>query len=84
MRELIILAIGLAAASAATAQRSNNVRGHVRSDGTYVQSHQRTNPNSTTLDNYSTRPNVNPYTGRVGTVDPYKAPSTYQPYKPKY
>jgi hypothetical protein len=46
------------------------VRGHTRSDGTYVQPHYRTNPNNSTYDNYSTRGNTNPYTGRAGTVDP--------------
>lgn len=43
------------------------VRSHIRSDGTIVQSHMRTAPNSTTRDNYSTAPNVNPYTGQIGT-----------------
>ena len=47
------------------------VRGYTRSDGTYVQPHYRSSPNSTTLDNYSTRGNTNPYTGKRGTVDPY-------------
>lgn len=51
---------------------SHSVRGHVRKDGTYVQPHQATNRNSTKLDNYSTKGNVNPYTGKPGTVDPYK------------
>lgn len=41
---------------------------HVRSDGTYVQGHVRSSPNSTASDNYSTRGNVNPYTGQAGTV----------------
>ncbi len=44
------------------------VQGHVRSDGTYVQGHVRSSPNGTTSDNYSTRGNVNPYTGQAGTV----------------
>ena len=43
------------------------VRGYTRADGTYVQPHMQTNPNSTTSDNYSTRGNVNPYTGEAGT-----------------
>ena len=46
------------------------VRGHYRSDGTYVPGHWRSDPNSTTLDNWSTRGNVNPYTGKPG----YKSP----------
>jgi hypothetical protein len=46
---------------------SNYVRPHVQRDGDYVPGHYRTNPNSTTLDNYSTKPNYNPYTGNFGT-----------------
>lgn len=43
------------------------VDGHYRRDGTYVQPHYRTAPNRTRNDNYSTRGNVNPYTGERGT-----------------
>lgn len=46
---------------------SHYVQPHVNSNGTYVQGHQATNPNSTQLDNYSTRGNVNPYTGATGS-----------------
>lgn len=44
-----------------------SVRGYYRSNGTYVQPHQRTAPNHTRDDNYSTVGNVNPYTGVAGT-----------------
>lgn len=44
------------------------VSGYYRSNGTYVQGHYRTAPNSTINDNYSTVGNVNPYTGKAGTV----------------
>jgi hypothetical protein len=49
---------------------SNSVSGHFNSNGSYTQPHQRSNPNNTDLDNYSTRGNVNPYTGAVGTRSP--------------
>jgi hypothetical protein len=39
-------------------------------DGTYVQPHYQTNPNSTQLDNYGTRPNYNPHNGTYGTQTP--------------
>ena len=42
-------------------------RGYVRRNGTYVSGHYRTNPDSTRINNYSTRGNVNPFTGKVGT-----------------
>ena len=47
------------------------VQGYYKNNGTYVQPHYRSSPNSTTLDNWSTKGNVNPYTGKAGTRDPY-------------
>lgn len=56
------------------------VQGHFRSDGTYVQPHYRSAPDSSKLNNYSTQGNVNPYTGKEGTVNPYNStPQTQQP-----
>lgn len=43
------------------------VQGYTRKDGTYVQGHYRSRPNSTVNDNYSTQGNTNPYTGQMGT-----------------
>ena len=54
-----------------TVSQAGSVRGYYRSNGTYVAPHHRTDPNDTKLDNYSTKGNVNPYTGKEGTVDPY-------------
>lgn len=57
----------------ATSQvNSNNhyVNGYHRRDGTYVKGHYRTNRNHTNRDNYSTKPNVNPYTGKKGYIEP--------------
>lgn len=65
----------LALTTAASAQVYH--RGYVRQDGTYVQPHYQSAPNGTTLDNYSTQGNVNPYTGQAGTVNPYAQPSPY-------
>ena len=69
----------LAAPAASFAQGSNSVRGYVRSDGTYVAPHYRSNPNSSTSDNYSTKGNYNPYTGRTGAQTDTK-PSGYSTY----
>lgn len=51
--------------------RDHFVRPHNRDDGSSVGGHYRTNPNGTTLDNYGTRGNVNPYTGKSGTRPAY-------------
>lgn len=47
------------------------VRGYTRKNGTYVQPHYRSSPDRSKLNNWSTQGNVNPYTGRAGTVNPY-------------
>ena len=49
---------------------SHTVSPYVNSQGTSVQGHQQTNPNSTQSDNYGSRGNVNPYTGAVGARNP--------------
>lgn len=41
------------------------------STNTYVNSYRRTSPNSSRFDNYSTKGNYNPYTGKVGTKSYY-------------
>jgi hypothetical protein len=52
-----------------------HVRGHVTKAGTYVAPSYRKAPNHTKTDNWSSKPNVNPYTGKPGTVDPYSVPA---------
>jgi len=49
-----------------------HVRGHYRKDGTYVRPHMRSSPDGNVFNNWSTKGNVNPYTGKTGTKDPYK------------
>lgn len=43
------------------------IRGYTRSNGTYVAPSHATNPDSTRNNNYSTKGNINPYTGKLGT-----------------
>ena len=73
MKKLISFAAICAAASAAMAGGGHYTRGYIRNDGTYVQPHYSTNPDSTKLNNWSTQGNYNPYTGQAGTVDPYRS-----------
>lgn len=47
-----------------------HVNGYYRKNGTYVRPHYRTRANSSKYDNWSTKGNVNPYTGKAGTVEP--------------
>lgn len=48
-----------------------HVRSYIRHDGRFVRPSTRTAPNDTKLDNWSTRGNINPYTGKVGTRSPF-------------
>ena len=57
--------------------QDQNVKGHVRRDGTFVQPHHRTTPDGNLFNNYSTQGNMNPYTGQMGTVNPYTQPKTH-------
>jgi hypothetical protein len=44
-----------------------HVKGYYKSNGTYVQPHMRSNPDGNQYNNWSTKGNVNPYTGKEGT-----------------
>jgi len=48
------------------------VRGYTKKSGTYVAPHNKTSPDKSKLNNYGTKGNYNPYTGKEGTKDPYK------------
>lgn len=52
-----------------TVQADVYVEGYYRKDGTYVSPHYRSDPNGSTSDNWSTKGNVNPYTGEKGYKD---------------
>lgn len=56
-----------------TSRSSVRVRGYTkRSTGTYVMSHRRTALDGYKINNWSTKGNMNPYTGKKGTVNPTK------------
>lgn len=48
-----------------------SVRPSLRRNGTYVMPHYRTSPNSYKWDNWSSKGNVNPFTGRKGYKSPF-------------
>lgn len=52
---------------------ASRVRGYYKpKSGTYVQPHYRSSPNRSKLDNWSTKGNYNPYTGKRGTKNPWR------------
>jgi hypothetical protein len=46
---------------------SHPVHGYTRKNGTYVAPHRQTDPDHTQRNNYSTKGNTNPWTGKAGT-----------------
>lgn len=82
--KVLVLGLGLLWTVSVAAQV--HVRGYYKKNGTYVAPHYRSSPNSSRLDNWSTKGNANPYTGKPGTRNPYPtytAP-TYRYTPPAY
>lgn len=72
LASIAIVSLLLIGASTAEA-RTVSVRGYYKpSTRSYVVPSYRTSPNRTKLDNYSTKGNYNPYTGKKGYTNPYK------------
>jgi hypothetical protein len=49
-----------------SADAAVRVKGYIKSNGTYVVPHYRSNPDSSKLNNWSTKGNYNIYTGKKG------------------
>ena len=62
----LVLAVILTFSLTGAVEAATRVHGYTRSHGTYVQSHYRSSPNRVKYDNYSSKGNYNPYTGRKG------------------
>ena len=70
MKALLMLIAATLAATTALAAGSHSKNSYVKKDGTYVAPSNATNPNKSKADNYSSKGNANPYTGKEGTKDP--------------
>jgi len=70
----LVSVFALAALSlTASAEAAVRVKGYFKpSTGTYVMPSYRSSPNKSRFDNYSTKGNYNPYSGRTGTVNPFR------------
>ena len=64
--KLIITAI-IAAIGLSTVSADVYVNPYFKKNGTYVQGHYRSNPDGNFYNNWSTKGNINPYTGSYGT-----------------
>lgn len=82
MKAAAIAMLALAAFST-TVTAGQSVRGHVRKDGTYVQPHYRSSPDSQRWNNYGAQGNTNPFTGERGTQrHEFSNPPAYGPQQP--
>ena len=66
----VLVAMGVAMAGLFAAERvsaDQYVQGYYRQNGSYVQPHYRSNADGNFHNNWSTYPNINPYTGRTGS-----------------
>lgn len=57
--------------------KNTHVKGYYKKNGTYVQPHYRSAPDGNFYNNWSTKGNINPYTGKVGSKE---YPSTNHGY----
>lgn len=78
-RAMAVAAVVLAFGAGEVAAQSVPHRGYMRPDGTYVPPHRQSAPDGSRYNNWGSKPNVNPFTGRPGTRDPY-APPSYRRY----
>jgi hypothetical protein len=73
MRNIALAGLALGILAGPTlAKGSHAVKAHVTKNGTYVAPTRATNPDKTQVNNYSTKGNVNPATGKEGTRDAKK------------
>lgn len=72
MKAALMLVAAAIACGPVFSKGSHRVKGYTKKDGTYVAPHNKTNPDKSKGNNYSSKGNVNPNTGKEGTVDPGK------------
>jgi len=65
MKTIVILSAILL--TTAVSYADEYVQGYMKKDGTFVQPHYRSSPDSSYNNNYSTSGNTNPYTGQKGS-----------------
>lgn len=70
---ILILSLFSLIFSTSVEAKTVKVKGYYKpSTMKYVAPSYRTSPNKTKFDNYSTKGNYNPYTGKKGTASPFK------------
>jgi hypothetical protein len=78
MKSIILLIVAILVLS--TSAFAERVNGYYRKNGTYVQPYQRSTRDNNPYNNYSSKGNINPYTGSRGYTQP-TTPYIPSPYK---
>ncbi len=68
----LLLVFSFSLATASNAEAIQKVKGYTTKKGTYVAPHYKQSPNKSKFDNFSTKGNINPFTGKKGSVNPFK------------
>lgn len=66
MKKLLVFLLVFLFAFRIAVSAAQCVKSYTKKNGTIVQNYMRSNPNKTKIDNYSTKGNINPYTGKRG------------------
>lgn len=75
----LFLILSFSLASVSNVNALQKVKGYTTKKGTYVAPHYKSSPNKSKVDNFSTKGNINPFTGKKGTVNPFKiTPKKYK------
>lgn len=72
MKFIKILCCIFAALAVVNFAHADYTKGYIKRNGTYVSGYHRTRSDGVKMNNYSTKGNINPYTGRRGYKSPYK------------
>lgn len=72
-----IIFTGIMVFSASAEARDTYVRGYTQKNGTYVQPYHRSASDNSAVNNYGSRGNYNPYSGKQGQENPYNADNNY-------
>lgn len=83
MNKLLLIAMFICLSISPASARNTQVKPYSRSNGSFVMPHNRTAPDNKVFNNYSAKGNINPYTGKMGTVDPYATRTPYQGFRPE-
>lgn len=80
----VIMSLAIVFGITVCAKADVYVHGYYRSNGSYVEPHYRSNPDNSIYNNWSTSPNINPYTGNRGTRSTQNYSSSYFSSTPRH